>query len=335
MLGVSKNIVWFIFMLDKEVFGTKTLFGAVYLPCERGKSPDRSAFADLRNDIKQFQEMCEVPICLIGDFNARTGRMQDFISVDHTSADITGLDGILNDLQPLPPNLVNIDLLRENMDWGVNKNGRQLIDFCKHHNLRIMNGRAGSDRGIGNITCHNRNGGKSAVDLVVASPGLLESVSDFQVLPMDKDLSDAHCAISVSFRCEAVVADKDTLGDVQNEHADPKFQWDSETKAAFVSYLEESDLGQLENKLTDLEESPTDAKMDEISSDLRDILITAAKKAGSLKDRFKPREARKTNDSKPWFDKDLRMARASYMKAKNFDGYTSTDHRHSTITEKQ
>ena len=100
--------------------------------------------------------------------------------------------------------------------------------------------------------------------------------------------------------------DTDTLGDVQNEHADPKFQWDSETKAAFVSYLEESDLGQLENKLTDLEESPTDAKMDEISSDLRDILITAAKKAGSLKDRFKPREARKTNDSKPWFDKDLR-----------------------------
>ena len=164
--GVSKNTVWFL--VDREVLGKKTLFGAVYIPCERGKYPDNSAFADLRNDIDQFKEQYDdVPICLLGDFNSRTGRLQDFVDLDTTSAETTGLDGIFNDLQPIPSDLTDVNLLRANADWGVNKNGRQLIEFCKNQNLRILNGRACADREIGKITCHNRNGGKVVLTLLL------------------------------------------------------------------------------------------------------------------------------------------------------------------------
>ena len=199
--GVSKNVVWFT--LDKEVLGKKCIFGAVYIPCEGSPCYDRGAFADLRNDVEQFKEDYHgAPICLLGDFNSRTGRLQDYIAVDDVTTELTGLN---DDIIPLPDDLVNVDLKRVNEDYGINKNGKQLIDFCKQQNIRILNGRVGADRGVGKITCHNRNGGKSAVDMVICSPELLRSVSNFEILPMDKDLSDAHCAVYVSFKLSSAL----------------------------------------------------------------------------------------------------------------------------------
>ena len=54
------------------------------------------------------------------------------------------------------------------MDKEINKNGKKLIEMCKMSNLKILNGRMGRDRVIGNYTCCTSRG-KSVIDYVIAS----------------------------------------------------------------------------------------------------------------------------------------------------------------------
>ena len=92
---------------------------------------------------------------------------------------------------------LNADFQRVNKDPKVNNMGRALIEFCQIQNLNILNGRFGHDKGIGKLTCFNRNQGKSTIDYAVISATLLEVVNDFEIGEFDEFLSDTHCAISV------------------------------------------------------------------------------------------------------------------------------------------
>ena len=58
------------------------------------------------------------------------------------------------------------------MDSTINNDGRQLIGICQSFDLKIVNGRFGSDKGVGSFTFYNKNGGESVVDNVIASVGL-------------------------------------------------------------------------------------------------------------------------------------------------------------------
>ena len=112
-------------------------------------------------------------------------------------------------------------------------------------------------------------------------------------------------------------------------------QWDDARKTAFKNCLNDCDLSDLEQKLTEMELSPSQEKLEDISSGLREVFITAAKNSGSLQERHKPRKSIKGKGvSKPWFDKDLRNARTQYLRAKNYGGYSSHDARQAAIAEK-
>ena len=50
---------------------------------------------------------------------------------------------------------------RVSQDQCVNKNGVCLIELCRHFDLKIVNGRFGSDKGTGAFTCVTANGSKS------------------------------------------------------------------------------------------------------------------------------------------------------------------------------
>ena len=96
----------------------------------------------IANDIIHIQNAYnEEPFCFIGDFNSRTGLLDDFITFDSMVADKYGLDLCHNDLIELKQNLElqNIMADRVSEDKCVNKNGVRLIELCQHFDLKIVN----------------------------------------------------------------------------------------------------------------------------------------------------------------------------------------------------
>ena len=63
---------------------------------------------------------------------------------------------------------------------GSNANGTLLLDFCKRTGLRFLNGRIGSDKGVGKFTCHTHRG-QSVVDYVLASTDILQLFCYFDI----------------------------------------------------------------------------------------------------------------------------------------------------------
>ena len=105
------------------------------------------------------------------------------------------------------------------------------------------------------------------------SPELLSLVGDFDILPLDRDLSDAHCPVYVSLKCNLLELCDVEDDDGNNEYTDYKFQWDATKKANFVSHIRDADFGLLNEKLADLEENPQQEKMDDLSEHLKDLFI--------------------------------------------------------------
>ena len=82
--------------------------------------------------------------------------------------------------------------------------------------LKILNGRFSNDKGVGALTCRNKNGGDSAVDYYIASNNLFPDISSFSVDTFDRCMSDVHHPISLELNPQqcleienAVVCDKD------------------------------------------------------------------------------------------------------------------------------
>lgn len=150
-------------------------------------SPEGSSIykkRDETNGISVMQEnynqiMNDYPNCyfmLIGDLNARTKDLLDFIPSDdlfHVFGQTDYESG-------------NFEIPRCTKDnRNVNNFGRSLIDFCCTHNMHILNGRF--DDVTGNFTCIN-NLGASVVDYIIASGSLFSYINRFLVL--DRDESD-------------------------------------------------------------------------------------------------------------------------------------------------
>ena len=78
---------------------------------------------------------------LTGDYNARTGVLDDFITIENAVAECTGINVNVEGLYQSKHNLSDkgIEVRRFNEDKLVNNNGRLLLDFCKGLDLHIVN----------------------------------------------------------------------------------------------------------------------------------------------------------------------------------------------------
>ena len=109
--------------------------------------------------IVKFYEVGEM--ILLGDMNARTGVLNDFICND----------------QPIPIDwesdyIPDIDLKpRNNMDAGINEYSKSLINMCQSFKLRILNSRILGDL-LGQFTSYHYNG-NSMVDYALISDKLI------------------------------------------------------------------------------------------------------------------------------------------------------------------
>ena len=163
------------------------ILGALYIPHQGSKYYCSQFFDDIALDICSIRKSYELPLMLIGDFNSRTGVLND-IMLHETCDDVLDISNfifpnILNIFQCL-----NVPINIISKDKTVNNNGKDLIDLCQCHELCIINGRFGDDKNIGNTTCDD----KSVVDYVLCTPELLENITHFTVDSFDPLLSDKH-----------------------------------------------------------------------------------------------------------------------------------------------
>ncbi len=126
-----------------------------------------------------ISDICE-RLFLIGDINARTGILEDYVSCDYdiVNEEMLPLElcDIMNDVDELQA--YGIPIHRCNEDKGrVNSHGYKLLDFCKNNNLHILNSRIGEDIGIGRVTCK----GVSVVDYAIAGAVICQTVASFKV----------------------------------------------------------------------------------------------------------------------------------------------------------
>ena len=116
---------------------------------------------------------------MLGDFNSRVGKLNDFIITDEFLTNVkqcnSGVEN--NDIETFFDN-VNIPLDRTVKDFSNNNFGYKMIDFCINNNVYIVNGRVGGDRDVGALTCKNT----STVDYVLASMEMFKLLRKFDIL---------------------------------------------------------------------------------------------------------------------------------------------------------
>ena len=153
---------------DRQVF-YQCIFGVVHLPCENSRYYFNDVFQEIENDMLELKAWYDLPVCILGDFNAHTQLMNDLIDFDHETAELTGCNLLvesraLDTLSKCP----NFTAHRYNQDTAdVNKNGKQLISLCHTFYLCIINGRLGQDKFLGQPTCGKTR--TSVTDFAIAS----------------------------------------------------------------------------------------------------------------------------------------------------------------------
>ena len=76
----SPYVLWVKFC--EEAFGVGCIIGSIYLPGENATHKDQDMFDTIYNDIYHIKDKLELPICLIGDMNSRTGKLNDILTFE-------------------------------------------------------------------------------------------------------------------------------------------------------------------------------------------------------------------------------------------------------------
>ena len=166
--------------------------------CDHAKD---SVFHILEDEIAKLPTNSNVLI--VGDFNAHIG------NASGVNMQIFGNEGEFSEIMPeeIPDGkflMQEIDkygsIERSSMDRrDIDTYGHDLLEMCKTTELVILNGRVGSDEGIGQYTCTRPNG-RTVVDYMMCSPELLKYVTDFRVL--SKVPESDHHMLRAAIQCQ-------------------------------------------------------------------------------------------------------------------------------------
>ncbi|CAG2216217.1 unnamed protein product [Mytilus edulis] len=143
----SKYIFWF--KIDKKMFHLcqDIIFGIVYIPPENSSYCIGDPFNEIEHELLMFSSDHSY-ICLLGDFNARTGEDLDFTEV--TYDEFSGMFD-LNDVSLNTLASSNINISRKSMDEKKNNFGNIFLQLCRANNLFICNGRIGMTKTKANL----------------------------------------------------------------------------------------------------------------------------------------------------------------------------------------
>ena len=299
ILRTNPDYIWL--ELSRDFFGMECnlYICCVYIPPENSpfyKNRDQDTLQCLENDLRFFTNVGHVK--LVGDFNARTGVLPDFIKNDkHINSIETGLE--------CPEDHTILD--RHSEDKITCTRGKNLIDICIASRLRILNGRTSGDSS-GHFTCHNPQG-SSVVDYTIANEEFLDKIIHFQVDSFMGHLSD-HCPVSWTVLCNYSTNPSPVS---KSPQAFPKqYKWDQTSIHKYQAALTQPDITNQIKLFKDRTFKHNRSEIDEAVSQFSKIIQDTAKKSLTTK------KIKKTRMHKKWFDKDLmRLKRGVLAAAKS------------------
>ena len=181
----NENILWckldkHFFQIERDIF-----LGSLYFsPNNYEKANNQDYLSDLEQEIINFSYNGD--IILQGDYNARTGLMNECVLYDD------------NRFIEFPEDYdIDTPLARSSKDGTTDGRGKQLIELCSSNNLRIVNGRMIGDL-FGNKTCFQYNG-SSLVDYVICSTNLMSKFGFLKINDLLPHISD-HCEITFNLK---------------------------------------------------------------------------------------------------------------------------------------
>jgi len=315
IINKSKDVViWF----KLNSLFDNIIFGAMYIPPQNSPHSNICMFDSIEQDVIELRSEFDCKLCIFGDTNARTGEMDDYVLIENYKVNEANLEyeDIVNDysLTELDLQRLNIVLQRKSNDKKTNKYGKRLIDLCKGLNLLILNGRAGIDKGVGQLTCKNA----SLVDYFICSPELFPLVQQFEVDTFDPTLSDAHNPLILSL--QSSLPEKCTLnGPYESEErwskSNPKPRWNKDKETSFIQCINIQNIQKLINELEDTSKA-SELVINNVVGGIENTLKTSASECGMIKKRNRHSKNPKKSVSKPWFNADCQEKRKAFMKAK-------------------
>ena len=268
----NEDTIWV--KIKKDISGgNNDIFIGTHYVSPTKASADKTA--KLMEDISAFQAKGHVLIN--GDFNARTGNIDDTISQDKYDGDL----GIEND--ETPPK-------RNSQDKKLNKRGEDMLDMCKSLELYIANGRKLGDP-FGSYTCLKWNG-NSVVDYLLTSHEIFDQVPTFKVGQFQPMLSD-HCPLFYTLEINNNLRELNKEDPLKN--APNQFSWSNNGVEEFLANLKAPEN---EEKLTTIFNSDFTNPNNVVDS-LSTLLTDVAEKSNIKK---VPSSKLNSNKDPPWFE---------------------------------
>ena len=103
----------------------------------------------IEHDLCFLQNTYNIPICMIGDFNARTAAVRDFLDIEPEIISITNISLVRGNNYPFTKESfveMGIPMERHQQDTSTNDNGENLVELCRSSDLKIVKGRVGADQ---------------------------------------------------------------------------------------------------------------------------------------------------------------------------------------------
>ena len=234
LLKKTENYIWleinktFLKSLNKNLHVC-----IAYNPPEASKYHKRELIELISSDILSFASEVS-SFFIMGDFNARTGDLEDYEYHDDKIMEIQNISSKSNP-----------KCKRRNCDSTVNNQGEQIINLCKTFDLVLLNGRSLGDF-WGNFTHYNNNGGASTIDICITSCDIFKNITNFRVCPQS-ELS-SHCRISAEFNNKTEILKQENQTFKWSDIPRNDFCWDSFSKNEFTKALESDSVKKLVNE---------------------------------------------------------------------------------------
>jgi exonuclease III len=322
----SEFTLWF--KISSKVAGYELLCCNVYIPPENSSYSDINMFNTIEEEFVSVHN--EEVVCFFGDFNARTKDLTDLISLDSK---------VLNSMEMVDDYIrskieeentldeMGFQLNRVSQDVKSNNYGLRLLEMCKTLGICIMNGRVGSDNGIGQTTCDDT----SVVDYIISTLKIFPFIADFKVMDFDCNFSDKHCPLylglkvvdSSFFKVNTDTTDNIRSNDLSNGGSS-KPKWSNEKAEEFKANLSDEKVSQLYDILQVVDgDGMNQHNIDEIVNSIGSIFNDCAAETGIM---IKPRlnERKRHTDCKPWYNTECEMMRKRYFHVKNQFAVTKT-----------
>ena len=251
----------------------------MYIPPQNSPREKRlkiNHYETLQNDINKFASLGEIILC--GDFNARSGHLQDSINDFHLYN---------NSSSPVDH--------RNSQDSHINVYGRSLAELCCGNSLITLNGRSKGDF-VGKFTCHTYNG-SSVVDYTIVSQNLFSSLSHFSV----SSLTEFSHHSFLSFALKAETPDLSGDSSIELTSHPIAFKWNEHCREVLLDIFNSDEVNDHLDTLLN-PSNDNDLDINSLVNDFTEIITKASRKCIPLKKQKKKSSKTRVTQKQKWFD---------------------------------